>query len=143
MIQQFGWIGTKHQWQVWDTVTKSSFPNSSLLYNIDCACDVLGTKNGTSSICDPETKQCDCNCAIEGISCNTCIDKHFNFPECEENRKLSRIMLGFELWKLILYFSMQLWSKWFNQFDLWQEQWSMSLQSQRWRKTMRHLWRWL
>ena len=53
----------------------------------DCACDALGTKNGTESFCDPQTKQCDCNCAVEGTNCDTCTDMHFNFPDCEENRK--------------------------------------------------------
>ena len=52
-----------------------------------CSCDALGTNPDALSICDPTTKQCDCNCAIEGTNCDTCTDMHYNFPECETNRK--------------------------------------------------------
>ena len=52
-----------------------------------CSCDALGTNPDALSICDPATKQCDCNCAIEGTNCDTCTDMHYNFPECETNRK--------------------------------------------------------
>ena len=52
-----------------------------------CSCDAQGTNPDALSICDPLTKQCDCNCAIEGINCDTCTDMHYNFPECEDNRK--------------------------------------------------------
>ena len=53
----------------------------------DCSCDAQGTNPDALSICDPTTKQCDCNCAIEGTNCDTCTDMHYNFPECETNRK--------------------------------------------------------
>ena len=52
-----------------------------------CSCNAQGTNPDALSICDPLTKQCDCNCAIEGINCDTCTDMHYNFPECEANRK--------------------------------------------------------
>ena len=52
-----------------------------------CTCDAQGTKPDALSSCDPVTKQCDCNCAIEGTNCDTCTNMHYNFPECEDNRK--------------------------------------------------------
>ena len=52
-----------------------------------CTCDAQGTKPDALSSCDPVTKQCDCNCAIEGTNCDTCTNMHFNFPECEDNGK--------------------------------------------------------
>ena len=52
-----------------------------------CSCDAQGTKPDALSSCDPVTKQCDCNCAIEGTNCDTCTNMHYNFPECEDNRK--------------------------------------------------------
>ena len=54
----------------------------------DCVCDAQGTKPEALSLCDPVTKQCDCNCAIEGTNCDACTDMHYNFPQCEENRKI-------------------------------------------------------
>ena len=62
-----------------------------------CSCDALGTNPDALSICDPTTKQCDCNCAIEGTNCDTCTDMHYNFPECETNRKdMSNIKVSIE-----------------------------------------------
>ena len=51
-----------------------------------CRCNLEGTKNSSMS-CDANTGQCDCNCAIEGLACDTCTDMHYNFPNCEDNRK--------------------------------------------------------
>ena len=54
----------------------------------DCGCIIEGTKN-ESSICDPVTGQCDCKCAIGGKTCDVCTDMHYNWPECEEHRKIT------------------------------------------------------
>ena len=40
-------------------------------------------------ICDPGTGQCDCKCAIGGKTCDVCTDMHYNWPECEEHRKIT------------------------------------------------------
>ena len=63
----------------------------------DCACNAEGSRDLN---CDVQTGQCDCNCAIEGINCDTCTDMHYNFPECEGNRKICKIIywLKRKLW---------------------------------------------
>ena len=54
---------------------------------LDCGCVPEGCKN-ESLICDPQTGQCDCKCAIEGLKCDVCIDMHYNWPHCEDYSKI-------------------------------------------------------
>ena len=52
-----------------------------------CNCNPLGCKGGNTT-CDPQTKQCDCECSIQGLNCDECTDMHYNFPFCETTCKI-------------------------------------------------------
>ena len=44
-----------------------------------CNCNKSGSKNIECS----KALQCNCKENIKGLSCNSCIDNHFGFPQCQ------------------------------------------------------------
>ena len=53
-----------------------------------CNCTVDGS-NATMG-CDA-AGQCHCNCLVQGLKCDECVDNYFGFPNCEDNCKYTEL----------------------------------------------------
>ena len=79
----------------WSTFNCTSISNylCQVDAKVECNCNLKGSMNGTNT-CEA-SGQCHCNCAVEGLKCNKCVDFHYGFPNCENNCNANLMPLDF------------------------------------------------
>lgn len=63
----------------------------------DCQCDLVGSL--TASTCDVQTGQCNCKTGVGGLSCNQCLENHYDFSinGCQGNAVFLSLFIIFHV----------------------------------------------